>query len=109
AARVLTESAVAPEARPARSLANAAEDETAARRYARLLLSEIKLYHEADVAAGQRERDLTARLGGEIARARTLYEQRMPQPVHAGYFHDELIRTLGNGDESLFEAPKSRG
>jgi hypothetical protein len=78
-------------------------DEAAARRYARLLISEIKLYHQDDVEAGQRDRDLYQRLGGEIARARTLYHQRVPSHVAgaADYFRDELVRTLAGGDASL--------
>lgn len=82
-----------------------AEDETAARRYARLLVSEIRLYHEDAVAAGRRERDLATRLGGEIARARMLYEQRVTARVRqrADYFQDELVRTLANGDPDLLE------
>ncbi len=56
----------------------AAEEDASARRYARLLISEIKLYHETVVVAGRRDRDLGARLSGEIARARALYEQRVP-------------------------------
>ena len=68
-------------------------------------MSEIKLYHEADVVAGRRERNLMARLGGEIARARGLYEQRVPAPVRetTDHFHTELVRMLANGDESLLE------
>lgn len=74
-----------------------------ARRYARLLVSEIKLYHEAAVVTGQRERDLATRLGAEIARARVLYEQRVAPHLRQGadYFHAELVRTLANGDASL--------
>jgi len=81
----------------------AGDDEQAARRYARLLISEIKLYHEADVVAGRRERDLSTRLGGEIARARVLYERRVPPAVRqtVDYFHDELVRTLADGDAEL--------
>jgi hypothetical protein len=81
------------------------EEETSARRYARLLVSEIRLYHESAVIDGRRDRDLTARLGGEIARARVLYEQRVPPHVRgrADYFHDELVQTLANGDSSLLE------
>lgn len=81
------------------------EDEQSARRYARLLISEIKLYHERDVIAGRRERDLGMRLGGEIARARGLYEQRIPAHIRgaADYFHDELVRTLADGDQTLLE------
>jgi hypothetical protein len=74
-----------------------------ARRYARLLVSEIKLYHEADVVAGRRERDLGTRLGVEIARARVLYDQRVPPGLRdrGDHFHDELVRTLASGDASL--------
>jgi hypothetical protein len=79
------------------------EDEDAARRYARLLVSEIKVYHEPAVIEGRRERDLMTRLGGEIARARVLYEQRVPStvPGSANHFRDELVRTLADGDASL--------
>jgi hypothetical protein len=82
-----------------------AEEDTSARRYARLLVSEIKLYHEAAVIDGRRDRDLATRLGGEIARARVMYEQRVPSHVRerADYFHDELVKTLANGDATLLE------
>ena len=77
----------------------------AAQRYARFLMSEIKLYHEEEVLAGQRDHDLATRLDGVIARARVLYEQRVPPDVRerTDYFHTELVRTLANGDESLLE------
>jgi hypothetical protein len=80
--------------------------DASARRYARLLVSEIKLYHEAAVVAGRRDGDLGQRLSTEIARARALYEQRVPPPVRArvDYFHDELVRTLANGDASVLAA-----
>src|SRR5260221_115378 len=83
-----------------------AEADVAARRYARLLVSEIKLYHEAEVVSGREARDLATRLGGEIARARGQYEQRVPLPVRqrVDFFHAELVRTLANGDPSLLEA-----
>jgi hypothetical protein len=92
---------------PAAGEAGEIEDaEHAARRYARLLVSEIKLYHEAAVIAGRRERDLMTRLGGEIARARVLYEQRVPADARRGtdHFQSELVRTLANGDAGLLEA-----
>jgi hypothetical protein len=89
--------------RPPGSTGAAVDDEQAARRYARLLISEIKLYHEADVMAGRRERDLASRLGGEIARARVLYELRVPAHIRQSTdcFHDELVRTLADGDREL--------
>ncbi len=79
------------------------DEDEAARRYARLLISEIKLYHEPEVIAGRRDRDVVSRLGGEIARARVLYEERVPAHVRSAtdHFHAELVRTLANGDPSL--------
>jgi|SoiMethySBSTD1v2_1073268.scaffolds.fasta_scaffold03539_2 chemotaxis protein histidine kinase CheA len=84
----------------------ATEDEMqSARRYARLLVSEIKLYNEGAVRVGRERRDLRARLGDEIDRARRLYEQRIGTavPDRETYFHQELVQTLADGDPSLFE------
>ena len=60
---------------------------------------------KAAVVDGRRDRDLATRLGGEIARARVLYEQRVPPQVRqrADYFHDELVRTLADGDATLLQ------
>ena len=78
-------------------------DEETARRYARLLLSEIRMYHEPIVDAGRRSGDLMSRLHGEIERARRLYEARVPESVQARteYFDQELVRTLAGGDRTL--------
>jgi F0F1-type ATP synthase membrane subunit b/b' len=78
-------------------------DEDAARRYARLLLSEIRIYHEPLVDAGRRSRDLRTRLRGEIDRARRLYEARVPPAIReqSDFFEQELVRTLADGDRSL--------
>jgi hypothetical protein len=99
AAQVMTE-------RPDVPGSSSSVDDLSARRYARLLISEIKLYHESDVIVGRRERDLAARLGGEIARARALYEQRVPDAVRrsADYFQTELVRILADGDAALLSA-----
>ena len=100
AARAVTE-----EAAPTREAPRARTDEAdeSARRYARLLVSEIKMYHEDDVAAGRRERDLGSRLAAEISRGRALYEERVANrgPLTADHFHAELVRTLADGDERL--------
>jgi hypothetical protein len=108
AIRALTErpaTAARPPSPDPASAAPAAQNDAdeMARRYARLLVSEIKLYHEADVVAGRRERDLGTRLGVEIARARSLYDQRVPPSPHdhTDHFHDELVHTLASGDASL--------
>jgi hypothetical protein len=66
-------------------------------------VSEIKLYNETEVQEGRSRRDLLARLGPEIDRARRLYEERVPAVVaeRSGYFQQELIQTLAGGDPSL--------
>lgn len=85
------------------SAASADQDDGSARRYARLLVSEIRLYHEADVRRGREERDLLRRLAPAIERARRLYEQRVPAEIRArtSYFEQELVRTLADGDPTL--------
>jgi hypothetical protein len=82
------------------------EDVQSARRYAKLLVSEIKLYNEGAVRVGRERRDLRSRLGDEIDRARRLYDQRVPQSLHGrdAYFQQELVQTLAEGDQSLFES-----
>jgi len=75
----------------------------AAKRFARLLVSEIKLYNEAAVRAGRQQRDLLQRLNTEISRARRLYEERVPATIAARhvYFQQELVHTLADGDAGL--------
>ena len=86
---------------------NGAEDDNSARRYARLLVSEIKLYNEAAVHIGRQKRDLLARLKPEIDRARKLYSERIPQAVDSrgALFQQELVQTLAGGDASLLGNP----
>ncbi len=50
--------------------------ESAARVFARLLAGEVRLYHEEDVIAGRRRRDLAERLAGPIADAKKRYLER---------------------------------
>ncbi|HWQ36101.1 MAG TPA: hypothetical protein VNQ79_24910 [Blastocatellia bacterium] len=73
-----------------------------ARRFARLLVSEIKLYNEAKVSDGRRSHDLYERLKEDIDRSRQMYEKRVPPAVAAkyDYFYDELLHTLAEGDPS---------
>ena len=92
-------SAAAPVAAPSSS----DEEEQSAKRYARLLISEIKLYNEAAVRTGRERRDLLKRLESEVERARRLYEQRVPPslPDRARHFDHELVQTLAGGDALL--------
>ena len=80
--------------------------EEAARRFARLLLSEIRMYHEPAVDEGRRSRNLLSRLGPEIERARRLYDERVPPSLRtrAELFHQELVATLAGGDPALLGA-----
>ena len=82
---------------------NGHADEQSARRFARLLVSEIKLYNEAEVRAGRQQRDLRRRLRNEIDRAQRLYEERVPPALsaRAAYFQQELVQTLADGDATL--------
>jgi hypothetical protein len=75
----------------------------AARRTARLLVSEIRLFHEPAVNEGRRHRNLLTRLAPEIEKAREAYNEQVPAGVraHTDYFHQELIKTLAGGDAAL--------
>ena len=79
------------------------DDAQGARRYARLLVSEIKLYNEGAVRVGRERHDLSRRLNAEIDRARKLYEERIPSSVRdrEAYFQQELVQTLAGGDPTL--------
>jgi hypothetical protein len=86
---------------------NASVDDDGARRYARLLISEIKLYNESAVRTGRERRDLLDRLGPQIDRARHLYEERVSSLAGARgqYFQQELVQTLADGDPALLGKP----
>lgn len=99
--------ATAPAPAPARAAAPAAAlsaDEQKlhedAKRFARLVVSEIKLYNEAKVNEGRKHRDIYERLKEDIERGRQMYSDRVNPQVRdsTNYFHDELIRILAGGD-----------
>lgn len=73
-----------------------------ARRFARLLVSEIKLYNKQKVKEGREANDLYERLREAIDRSREMYEKRVHPPVAAkfDYFHYELVSNLAEGDPS---------
>ncbi|HLN80710.1 MAG TPA: hypothetical protein VK392_05915 [Thermoanaerobaculia bacterium] len=76
-----------------------AEGRGEARRFARLLASEIKLYNEREVAEGRARGDLYARLRADIERGRRLYEERIPADLRSGadYYYEELVEVLAGG------------
>lgn len=71
-----------------------------ARRFARLLVSEIRLYNEQAVQEGKKARDIYQRLKEDIDRSREMYEQRVSSEIRAAsnYFFEELVRILADGD-----------
>ncbi len=82
---------------------SAVEDEGAARRFARLLVAEVRLYNESAVRLGREHRDLLQRLRPELERARRLYDERIPASVTGrdAFFQQEVLQTLADGDASL--------
>ena len=73
-----------------------------ARRFAKLLIDEIKLYNEQKVAEGRVEHDLYDRLREYIDRSREMYDKRVKSEVSSryDYFHEELVNKLAEGDVS---------
>jgi hypothetical protein len=71
-----------------------------ARRFARLLVSEIKLYNEQKVREGRDAGDLYDRLREDIDRSRQMYDKRVRPEVsnRYDYFHHELVNMLAEGD-----------
>lgn len=77
-----------------------------ARRFARLLVSEIKLYNEQKVVEGRAEGNLYERLREYIDRSREMYDKRVKPEVSSryDYFHHELVNTLAEGNASKLGA-----
>ncbi|MEL7058551.1 MAG: hypothetical protein AAGN46_00855 [Acidobacteriota bacterium] len=74
-----------------------------ARRLARLLVSEIKLYNEEVIETGRRHGDIYDRLREDIDRSRQMYEERIDPRLQQSedYFYQELVQRLAGGDERL--------
>ena len=74
-----------------------------ARRLARLLVSEIKLYNEDQIALGRRDSNIYERLKDDIDRSRQMYEERIHERIRNSedYFYHELVQRLADGNASL--------
>ncbi|HVZ18076.1 MAG TPA: hypothetical protein VG897_13220 [Terriglobales bacterium] len=74
-----------------------------ARRFAKLLVDEIKLYNQAKVTEGKQHRDLYDRLREDIEKSRASYDKRYGNTVakDGDYFNQELIRILADNDTGL--------
>jgi hypothetical protein len=74
-----------------------------AQRFARLLVDEIKLYNQAKVAEGRRNKDLYDRLKEDIDKSRGTFQKRYGSTAAASvdYFQYELLRSLAEDDVSI--------
>jgi hypothetical protein len=77
-----------------------------AQRFARLLVDEIKLYNQAKVAEGRRNKDLYDRLKDDIEKSRATYTKRYGSTAAASgdYFQKEVVRNLAEEDLSVMGA-----
>jgi hypothetical protein len=77
-----------------------------AQRFARLLVDEIKLYNQAKVAEGRKNKDLYDRLKEAIEKSRGTYQKRYGKTVagSGNYFQHEIIRSLAEDDLSIMGA-----
>jgi hypothetical protein len=77
-----------------------------AKRFAKLLVEEIKLYNQPKVAEGKQHQDLYDRLREDIEKSRATYEKRYGETpaASADYFNQELVRILADNDVSLMGA-----
>jgi len=77
-----------------------------AKRFAKLLVDEIKLYNKAKVEEGRQNKDVYKRLQEDIDKSRATYDKRYSRTAagSADYFTSEVIRILADNDVSLLGA-----
>jgi hypothetical protein len=99
--------AAAPAADPFAGLsAEDADTHRKAQRFARLLVDEIKLYNQAKVNEGRRNKDLYDRLKEDIEKSRATFQKRYGNTAAASadYFSKEVVRSLAEDDMSVMGA-----
>lgn len=98
--------AMAAAAAPAAPVTEEDELHKKARRFAKLLVEEIRLYNQPKVDEGRQHKDLYDRLKVDIEKSRATYDKRYAEsPVaSADYFTQELIRILADNDVALMGA-----
>ena len=74
-----------------------------ARRYARLVATDIRLYNEEAVVVGRKQRDLAKRLDEHLKRGREAFARRFPDigPSGTALLEDAYVQVLAGGDPSL--------
>jgi hypothetical protein len=76
-----------------------------ARRFAKLLVEEIKLYNQGKVADGRAHGDLYSRLREDIEKSRAAYHKRYGETIRdVDYFSQELMRILADNNRSVMGA-----
>ncbi len=73
-----------------------------ARRFAKLLVEEIKLYNQTKLAEGRARGDIYSRLHDDIEKSRGAYQKRYGESVKdADYFSQELMRILADNNRAV--------
>jgi hypothetical protein len=75
----------------------------AARRYARLVATDIRLYNEESVVLGRRNGDLLDRLADQLGRGKDTFLRRHGDlgPTGLAVLHEAYVQVLAGGDGSL--------
>jgi len=97
--------AAPPQPAPAASAASVSADGAEvqkAKRVARVLVSDLKLYHEREVAAAQVKGNLYAMIKEDIDRSYQHYKERVgPAFAAENFFKDELLRQLADNNPRI--------
>jgi hypothetical protein len=95
------------EIEPAEPAPDASPEFEAARRYARLVATDIRLYNEEAVVLGRRNGDLAARLDEHLDQGEKTFLQRHGDLGAVGLeiLHDAYVQVLAGGDASLIPSP----
>jgi hypothetical protein len=102
-ARARAEEAAIEPAKPAHSTAGADPQLETARRYAKLVATDIRLYNEEAVMLGRRHGDLIDRLGDNLDRGKETFLRRHADlgPAGLDILHDAFVQVLAAGDAHL--------
>ncbi len=73
-----------------------------AKRFAKITVQELLMYHKNEVEQGRQNKDLYKRLKDDIDKSKALYDQRYQKIAdhHIDYLYDEFVRVLAENDAS---------
>lgn len=71
-----------------------------AKRFAKVTVQELLMYHKNEVAKGRENRDLYQRLKDDIDKSKALYDERYQKIAshNIDYLYEELVRVLAEND-----------